>query len=421
MFTKRILIAALAASLTFANCKKKDEVTTTNQNSTTNVSGNVEGVWKSGDTKIITDGIIIPAGKSLTIEEGVTIIFRGSKKELLEVLVKGNLYAKGTATNPIKFTVDDSVKTKSKFGAQWGGIVGASTSAEIVFEYTILEYGGATTTEESPSVKNGLYKAEAGEAIPAFYFANTAGKLIFKNNIIRNFNEDAMYLEGGEMIIANNIIHTNGSNDGGDAINIKAGVKAEVANNLIFSPNTNCLKLSNSGDRTPQARVIAYNNTFVNAGWRRPEPKGGSVWLEAGVHADIVNNLFVNCRFGVKRDTKKPEDDRSIVSNNQYYGYTADDVDGFKGSTSGIIVGSNNVKDTITAGANDPMFENYDLSNGHSNYDFNSAWKFKFKANAPGKDKGTTTVNRLFASGLTVNGIVYTTPAPSAHIGDGTK
>jgi hypothetical protein len=67
---------------------------------------------------------------------------------------------------------------------------------------------------------------------------------------------------------------------GGDAINIKSGVLADVAFNVIYSPNTNALKLSNSGDRTPQAYIVGYNNTIINAGWRRPTTKGGSIWLE---------------------------------------------------------------------------------------------------------------------------------------------
>jgi hypothetical protein len=90
------------------------------------------------------------------------------------------------------------------------------------------------------------------------------------------------------------------------------------------------LKLSNSGDRTPQAYIVGYNNTIINAGWRRPTTKGGSIWLEKTVHADLYNNLLANDRFGIKRDKGAPEDARSIISNTFYFGADQTTTDQFQ-------------------------------------------------------------------------------------------
>jgi hypothetical protein len=424
MKNKHVLLGvALMATLVFGCKKKEDEKV--EENPTPNptetnftVSGDVQGTWKKGSTYNVSGSIFIQKGASLTIEEGVTVIFDAAVKP--EVIVKGNLYSMGTAASPVKFTVAESMKTADNaFGKLWGGIIGSPDCAEMVFVNTILEYGGATTTEESASVKEGLYKGEAGENVPAIYFGNVNGKFIFQNNTLRNFQEDALYIEGGQLIISNNMFYTTGIANG-EAINLKSGVLADVAFNLVFSPNTNAMKLSNSGDRQPQAYIIAYNNTMLNCGWRRPDTKGGSIWLEKGVRVDLVNNLQVNDRYGVKRDTKAKEDDRSTFFKTQYYGATQTGVDQFQPNDA-IITGTGDII-SATVGANDPKFVNYPLSNAGENSAFDASWDFHLQAGAPGLGQGKTDFTRHFASGLIVNGVTYTSPAPANFIGAfGTK
>jgi len=410
------ILAALAAAV-LTGCSKSDD---NNPNVTPTpvvkeaVSGEVSGIWEKGSTYKITGHLQISEGKSLTIQEGVTVVFSDSTVKP-EVIVKGNLYSLGTAANPVKFTVPDAWKTtQNQWGALWGGLIAGPSSAEIVLDNTILEYGGAVTTESSPSVKAGLYKAAAGNHVPALYYSNTGGKLVIVNSQLHNQNEDGFYIEGGKVLIANNKIYTQGIS-GGDAINIKSGVQADVAFNLVYSPNTNALKLSNTGDRSPQAYVVAYNNTIVNAGWRRPTIKGGSIWVEAGVRADLYNNLLANDRFGVKRDPKNPEDSRTKVSNNLYYGYTQDGVTGFQPSTE-ILTGTNDII-SKTVGDNDPKFVNYPLNTDSKNATFNTAWDFRLQSGSPALGKGTSSFTRLYADGITVGGKLYQSPAPASYIG----
>ncbi|MCG9793541.1 right-handed parallel beta-helix repeat-containing protein [Flavobacterium algicola] len=377
-------------------------------------SGEISGVWEKGTTHNITGDVIIPEGKSLTIEEGVTVIMDPLAKT--EFIVKGNLYSLGTVDNPVKFTIQEIDRTEeNKFGKKWGGILAAKTCAELILDHTILEYGGSTTSDASSSVKLGLYKAVAGENLPALWFSNVNGKLVVTNSIIRNFQEDCTYIEGGNIIFSNNMFYTTGVS-GGEAMNFKSGCLVDAAYNLVYSANTNAFKLSNAGVRTPQADIVAYNNTFVNTGWRRPTAKGGSVWVENAVIAHIHNNLFANTRFGIKRDTKLLEDARSSYSHNYYYGYDQTTVNQFQPSTD-VIGGTSEIRGT-TAGQNDPSFVNYPLNNPVSSSDFNTSWDFHLKSNSTALGKGTTTFTRHFNDPITFsNGLAYSSPAPSTFIG----
>ncbi|MBC7890829.1 MAG: right-handed parallel beta-helix repeat-containing protein, partial [Sphingobacteriaceae bacterium] len=169
-----------------------------------------------------------------------------------------------------------------------------------------------------------------------------------------------------------------------------------------------------------QAYVIGYNNTILNAGWRRPTTKGGSIWLEKSVRADLYNNLLVNDRFGIKRDKGATEDARSKVSNTFYYGYTADAVAQFQ-PTAEILAGPNDVL-SKAAGENDPKFVNYPLSTDVKNATFSTAWDFSLQAGSPALGKGRTDFTRNYSAGLTLGGVLYKSPDPATFVGaKGTK
>jgi len=412
MNLKQVITALALSALIFTGCEKANIDVDTSPGDGI-AMGEVSGVWQRGSTQVIKGDVIVPAGKSLIIEEGVTILMDTLAKP--EFIVKGNLYSLGTEQNPVRFTVNELYKTDAKkFGKLWGGILAAQSCAEMVLDHTIIEYGGSTTSDASTSVKQGLYKAKAGENLPALWFSNVNGKLVVTNSIFRNLQEDCTYIEGGKIIFANNTFYTTGVT-GGEAMNFKSGCLADVAYNLIYSTNTNALKLSNAGDRSPQAYIIAYNNTMVNTGWRRPTAKGGSIWLEASVRAELYNNMFSNTRFGIKRDVKGPEDSRSIISNNYYYGYDQATVNQFQPAVD-ILGGTNNVRGTV-AGDNDPKFVNYPLNTPTSNAVFNTAWDFHLLPGSPALAKGKTNFTRHHAAGILLNGVNYQSPEPSTYAG----
>lgn len=426
---KKLMFVAIAGSLAFASCKKKDDNKPTEEETqqpatpdsagvsgTKSISGgNYFGTWSKGSQITVNGTIKVPAGKTLNIEEGVKIMFADS---IDEILVYGNLHCKGTAANMVKFTVTDSRRPSAtnNFPRLWGGILFDHSAKECLLLYTQIEFTGSTLTETSASVKAGLYKAAAGNRDPAINFRNEVdGKVVIQNCIFNNIGEDCLYLEGSKAIISNNLIYAQGS-DNGDAINLKAGNIADVSYNVIYNPNQNGLKWSNSGDRSPNTDAYGYNNTLVNCGWRYPTTKGGGIWLEKNVLAHIYNTMYVNCRFGLKIDAAATKPGVT-ADYTWYYGQDQAVVTGFQTSTS-LVVNSTNDINSTTVGANDPQFVNYDLSNPKANASFNTGWNFHLKAGAPALTKGTTAFTPHFVSaGITIDGVEYKSPAPSAFIG----
>ncbi len=417
MKMKNVLVGLMLAAAIFASCKKEDDKPADQTLS----GGEVSGVWEKGSTVTVNGHISIPEGKTLTIEEGVTVLMNDTAAGQ-EILVYGNLYCKGTTEKPVKFTVPENLRKAGNFPRIWGGILCGPTSKELLLDNVIVEFTGYVTTEESPSVKAGFFKAAAGEGLPAVNFKNNIdGKVVIINSVFNNLGEDCMYLEGGSIIVSGNKIHTQGET-GGDGINLKAGCIADVCFNMVYSPNTNALKLSNSGDRTPQCHIVGYNNTIVNCGWRRPDVKGGGVWLEAGVYAEIWNTLHANCRFAVKNSAKSLADLRSTYDYSYYYGYTAECVANFQAGVKDVVRGAHDVAGTV-AGANDPMFENYPLNTDVNNSTFNSSWDFHLKAGSPALTGAKTDFTRNYsATGIVIGGTTYKSPAPAAYFGAfGTK
>ncbi len=381
----------------------------------------VSGTWAKGSNVFVYDHVIIPVGKSLTIEEGVNVQIADTALKV-EFIVLGNIYAMGTKANPITISVKPSmvsanVATTNPFPGLWGSIICDTTCSEFLLLYTHIKYYGAATTNNSPSVLLHLYKNAAGQTEPYINFRDhNGGKLVIEHCTFSNGTDDGIYIEGGNAIYAYNTIYQQGAT-GGDATNIKAGTIADCGFNFYYSPNTNAFKLSNTGSRSPQANVVVYNNTIVNAGWRRPTVKGGGIWYEAGVIGKSYNNLQINDRFGIKTDGA--QDTACKADYNYYYGYGQNVVNNFTKTKGLFAIGTHDILGK-TAGDKDPLVLNYPLSTDTMNSKFDTTWNFRLKANSPAVGKGTTNFARHFgttATGIVIGGVTYTSPDPSTTIG----
>lgn len=416
------------------------------------VSGQVDGVWKANTIVKVSGHITVPEGKSLTIEEGVKVIFNdngvGINHVPIEFTVNGNLYCEGTADNPILMSVEESKRTENNtFAGLWGGIVASQSCSEMLISHTVIEYTGGQVVEGSPAATNGIYTA-GDDAYPQITTNNINGKYVIENSVLRNGWSDGIYLMGGNAIIQNNIFAANGY-DGAEAVNVKAGCVADVANNIIFSPNTNGLKLSSSGqsETRGQIKVNAYNNTIINAGWRRDGEKGGCVYAEKNALVNVVNNLMVNCKFrAMTPNYKKPNDpeegydSKSIIDYN-YYASGSQKSDIVFSEESGVayswegynyahknyyagVVDANSIVAT-EKDSKDPMFVNFDINGvGLTDYVYNEQWDFHVSKNSPvlsGAYTGSQVVPH-FAGGLSVNGKQYKSESLSNRFGAmGTK
>lgn len=451
MKAKSLLIASLAVvGMTFTACD--EEPGNPGGTIVENVAGEVSGVWEKNSVVKISGHITVPEGKTLVVEEGVKVIFSsngvGVSHTPIEFIVDGNLYTQGTKENPVLFSVDESERTESNaFAGLWGGIVATDKCAEMVIDNTIIEYTGGAVLKDSPSAVRGIY--EAGEDFdPQITTKNVNGKYVVTNSVLRYGASDAIYMMGGSGIIANNIFAGNGY-DGGEAVNVKAGCKVDMAQNIMYSPNTNGLKLSSSGQNDDggraQALIRAYNNTIINAGWRRDGVKGGCIYVEKNALVSVFNNMLVNCKFKAMTPSweipNNPEEgyaDASVIdynfyvagspestldqdvadgTTNSYFGYTLEN-EKYSPNVDLHSLVSASAGDTNT----DPKFVNFPYNtNELTGYIYDENWDFHVAADSPalqgaysGNDEK---MQPYFGGGLTVNGKTYSSPAPQAWFG----
>jgi len=215
--------ATITVTTQDGNEKATCSVTVTNNDAIT-VTGNVEGTWKKYSVVNVNGHINVPAGKTLTIEEGVEVVISTAGQDAnntkIEWLVNGNLYVQGTKSAPVLISVPAAQRTTANtFARLWGGIIGSTTCAEILLDYAIVEYTGAVTTTTSPSAVAGLFKAGGGEAMVAFNTNNPSGRYVVINSVFRNNGEDAIYVQGGSCLFQYNTFYAVGE-AGGEAINV---------------------------------------------------------------------------------------------------------------------------------------------------------------------------------------------------------
>lgn len=410
--------------------------------------------WPADTVVNLTDHFTVPEGKTLIIEEGAQIIASvdgvGANKVPIEFTVEGNLYCEGTAEKPILFSVPEQYRTADNIfneSAMWGGIVATETCGEMLIDHTIIEYTGGQVVEGSPAASAGIYTA-GDDAYPQITTNNMNGNYVITNSVLRNGWSDGIYMMGGNGIIANNVFAANGY-DGAEAVNVKAGCKVDVAGNVMFSPNTNGLKLSSSGQggNRGQALIQAYNNTIINAGWRRDGEKGGCVYVEKNALANVFNNLMVNCKFRAMTPSfdipNRPEegyDNKSVIDYNFYASgnqqsdivYDGEDESGVAYAWQGYNydhedynTGVVDVHSVIAKEKDlkDPQFVNFDINAvALTGYVYDSAWDFHLKAGSPALN-GAAGASESFATplfgttGLTINGENYTSPAVQSHYG----
>lgn len=391
-------------------------------------AGDVEGTWGPSRTYIVRGNLHIAAGKSLTVKEGVTVIVEGdgTQGNSPEFTVDGNFYSYGTADKPVLFTVAETAQKKENiFAGLWGGILGTSSSTEMVVLYTRIEYVGAPASAGSPIVNSG--ELEEGDPRFGLYFNNPNGKFVMMHSTIAYSKDDGMRINQGQLLIAYNTYILNGKT-GGEALNIKSGSVGDVAFNVFYQPATNGVKWSNSDDRTPQMDVNVYNNTAINGGWRQTKAgRGGSFNLEKGGRGKAYNNMAINCRYGTRfpKSPDNPDVDNCSLGYNLYYG--VDDVIAaeFYPTTGSVTKGQFETSNDVSgaAGENDPKFTNFavtpfdhEAAKNADNLDFPPTMDLKLKAESPALTKGKTGFTTKFTT-HSVGGATYNVPAPANYIG----
>lgn len=193
-----ILLAAVAA-LSFTACDDDPAgTTTTTSSSAVILSGQLETRTLTKDKDYILSGrVVVPAGKTLTIEPGTVIKAEGGREANASVLLVargGKLIANGSATEPIIFTslldeiesgMNNSPNMDVSLRGLWGGII-------ILGNAKISAKDGDTETQIEgipPSDQNGLYggsddRDDAGASVINYVSIRHGGTLIGDGNEI---------------------------------------------------------------------------------------------------------------------------------------------------------------------------------------------------------------------------------------------
>ncbi len=176
--------------------------------------------WSSGNIYWLQGDVTVPAGKTLTIEQGAVVKIGFFKK----LYVRGRLDVQGTRTSPVVFTswCDD------EYGGDLEGsdglpdeqcwhsirVEGAEARADI--RYAVLRYGGGRQGEGHAGYTYGSVNPYGGEAtLEGCTFCDSywggiqmnGGHVTAKNCLFTGLRGCAVYSDGGGATVANSVVY----------------------------------------------------------------------------------------------------------------------------------------------------------------------------------------------------------------------
>jgi len=364
------------------------------------VSGNVSGVW-SADSVIVVDSVRVPAGETLTIMPGVTILVTSYYK--FEVLDNAVLNAVGTESEPIMllpFTQGDRTL----------GIDFINASDQSIMEYWHISdalTSGVHLTNSDITVRNCLI--ENGEAPTgvegggAIEILNGSDALIENNILSDNYSADyggGIYVGDSSPVITGNTITNNlagyyGSAAGG-GIAVFGNSNPEITFNEItynsvnptgvFTVNngigggiyysgesdgliSNNYIYGNIVDTEPQTRTyggglgirsaspLLENNVIANN--QAQGNDGGGIYMYSS-HSTLINNTIVNNQAGDLGGAIYGEIvDLTIVNSILYFNQDSAGTEIYLGNYSDVVVTYSDIEGFWQGEGNvdvDPLF-----------------------------------------------------------------
>jgi hypothetical protein len=313
-------IIAIVAGLSFTSCQKTIEnhniskayippvngITST----TLGVKGSptgptaYAGTMLANTTYTVVGDIMVNAGDTIVIQQGVTICFQDTSC----IVVKGVLISLGTQAAPVIMT-DCSVTPNNSLsgnptttdpawngGAGWWSGIQCDTSCTLLaLRWTQIWFTGAPFHRAEPCVGT-----KSGGTSYGILFQRTTGNFIMEDCKMYGGIDDAVRVQTGKFDLMRNVFEKMGYG-GGDCNNVKSGGVGDCAYNLYIGLATNGSKGSNKGGNPVQCNMCMYNNTYVNCGWQNQSAGVGSdIDYEQGAEGACYNNLIVNCRIGLR-------------------------------------------------------------------------------------------------------------------------
>lgn len=459
MKTFKIFTAITATMLVLASCSKSEEDAAVisvpefkaGQSITTaNLSGSVKGTMLKDQTYYFDAPITVNANDTLVMQSGVKLL---ATNPAAHIIVKGVFISLGTKDNPNWITGKAAYQNPSAYklntlqdpntdpalkpdGKLWGGIQCDITCTLLDVKWTHLDFAGGAAADVDVNLG---YKT--GADLFNIFFQNPDGILILEDSWIYGSTTDAARVNGGKIHIMRNTAEKIAYNDG-DCFNVKNSTVGDMAYNLIIGTAKGGTKASNKGTYgAVQTNINMYNNTYVSGGHRSVDPdRGANVNYEQGARGMAYNNIFVNCKTGL-RILENPAADFANMAygNNLSYGDTADIVNQFYPPThvttpqvtdlplpsSFLPVGYKN-GDVYSApalvGKNNPKFVNFPLPVANLanliQYNFQGAYDFHLASDSPAIGKGYTSFSPLDATkSLTNAALKATVTTPNSDLG----
>ncbi len=455
--TKQIVAIALA-TLAITSCKKSDNGTISEPQiqigqtlTSDTLKGSVKGTMVSGKTYYFYDQVIVNAGDTLLMQSGVKLL---SLAPAAQLYVKGSFISLGTKANPNWITGIDADKNPSAYklttpqdpntdpglkptGKLWGGIQCDKTADLLDIKWTHMDFAGGTVSASNPPVGYAT-----GANLFNIFFQNPAGILILEDSWIYGSTTDAVRMNGGKFHIMRNTAEKIAYNDG-DCFNVKNSSVGDMAYNLIVGTAKGGTKASNKGTYgTTQTNVNMYNNTYITGGFRSVDPdRGANVNYEEGARGNAYNNIFVNCRTGLRiLENPKADTANCHYGNNLSYGDSLSIVNMFYPPThitkpidsdipapASFYPGYPNsytlgqvYNAPALVGKNNPQFVNFPLPvvGALTLYNFVGNYNFHLNTGSPAIGKGYTAFTPINAtSALTTPALKATITAPSIDLG----
>lgn len=264
------------------------------------VNGNVSGLWTKGNTYRVTGNITVPAGQTLTIEEGVEVKFDG----YYSLIVNGTILTNGSATNFVKFTSNKTSPTNK----DWNQIVINSTETSKI-DYSIIEYGKVKNDDNIGLI-------------------NVNGNLTLTNSIIRNSEQSAISIRNaGNLTAKNNKIY-----DCAYGFSVFTTGIVNIENNEIFNHSIIGINIHTSSSQSVFKNNIVYNCIFDAIQVQGTYKIERNIVFNSGVGINvvyampnIVNNTIFSNKQGIsiynnESIITKPKINSNIITDNLYYG-----------------------------------------------------------------------------------------------------
>ena len=156
----------------------------------TQVAGNQSGEW-SGEIHVTND-VVVPAGETLTVEAGTTVIADG----YFEILVRGSIYANGDENARISFTVADTTGYSDYDNVSLGAWKGFTFRESDVVRLSYCDFSYGKTKVDSDGGAARFYDAGDVEISHCTFHHNTMrkrGGAIYAENSVFNIHDCEVY------------------------------------------------------------------------------------------------------------------------------------------------------------------------------------------------------------------------------------